>query len=100
MRAAGGVLRELLKHYGLEARLEGFKAAECWPELVGLAFASRTTVKNYENGRLIIEAHGAAVMQELLMMRSGLLRAFAEKHGAGLVKEIHFVPAGGGRTRE
>jgi len=57
VQAAGGVLRELLKHFGLEARLEGFKAAECWPELVGPAFASRTSVKNYENGRLIIEPH-------------------------------------------
>ncbi len=97
MKDAREALQRLLQSCGLEERARGFMAAECWPELVGPDLAAVTAVVDYRDGRLTVEARGSSVMQELLMQREHLLRAFAERHGADLVREIQFVPGGGGR---
>lgn len=93
MQQAGGVLKNLFQSLGIEGRLAGFKVVEYWPEIVGPVLAPRSTVKNFEAGRLTIEVVGASATQELLMMKSVLLQAFAERSGPGLVKEIQFVPS-------
>ena len=78
--------------------MRGFKAAAAWPELVGPALAARSTVLDFQEGRLVIEAGSAAVMQELGMRRAALLAEFEERFGPGLVREIAFVPAGGSQA--
>ena len=78
--------------------MRGFKAAAAWPELVGPALAARSAVLDFQDGRLVIEAGSAVVMQELGMRRAALLAEFEAHFGPGLVREIVFVPAGGGHA--
>ncbi|HVP39141.1 MAG TPA: DUF721 domain-containing protein [Candidatus Saccharimonadales bacterium] len=99
MKDAREVLQQLLRSLGLEERVRGFKAAEAWPELVGPALAARSAVLDFQDGRLRVEAGGAAVMQELSLRRADLLRAFEERYGPGLVREIVLVPGGGARRQ-
>ncbi|MBI5836376.1 MAG: DUF721 domain-containing protein [Candidatus Eisenbacteria bacterium] len=98
MKVASDALRGILKAYGLEERLLGFRAAASWPELVGPTLAARSSVLDFQDGRLTVEARGASVMQELGLRRADLVRAFAERHGPGLVREIVLVPEGGSQA--
>jgi predicted nucleic acid-binding Zn ribbon protein len=95
VKDARDALQGILRSLGLEERVRGFKAAEAWPELVGPALAARSVALDFQDGRLVIEAGSAAVMQELVMRRAAILGAFEERFGPGLVREIVFVPAGG-----
>ena len=95
MKDAREVLRNLLQTYGLEERARGFRAAECWPELVGPALAAVSAVTDFRAGRLTVAVRGASAMQELLMRRAELVEALARRAGSELVREIHLVPAGG-----
>ncbi len=95
MKEAREALRGILRAYGLEERLRGFRAAAAWPELVGPALSARSSVVDFQDGRLTVEARGASVMQELGLRRAELIRAFAERHGPGLVREIALIPGGG-----
>jgi predicted nucleic acid-binding Zn ribbon protein len=98
VKDARDALHGLLRSLGLEERVRGFKAAEAWPELVGPALAGRSTALDFQDGRLVVEAGSATVMQELAMRRAALLKAFEERFGPGLVREIVLVPAGGSRA--
>jgi len=95
LKDARDALHGLLRSLGLEERVRGFQAAASWPELVGPALAAHTRVLDFRDGRLVVEAGSAAVMQELALRRAGLLQAFGERFGPALVREIVLVPPGG-----
>jgi hypothetical protein len=95
VKEAREALQSILKSLGLEERVRGFKAAAAWPEVAGSVLGSRSTVLDFEGGRLVVEAGSAVVMQELAMRRAELLREFEARFGPGLVREIMLVPAGG-----
>jgi len=95
MKDARDALHQLLQGLGLEERVRGFAAAKAWDEIAGPALARVTRVADFQAGRLTVEARGAPVMQEVLMLRPKLVEAFAQRFGAGLVKEIQVVPGSG-----
>jgi len=95
MKDAREALHQLLQGLGLEERVRGFAAAQSWADIAGPALARVTSVADYREGRLTVEARGATVMQEVQMMRPRLLAAFATKYGPDLVRDIHVVPGQG-----
>jgi predicted nucleic acid-binding Zn ribbon protein len=95
VKTASAVLQQVLRAHGLEERVRGFQAAESWPEIVGPALAGRSSVMDFREGRLTVEAAGASVMLELRMRQDEILRQFASRYGPALVREIRFVPGGG-----
>ena len=98
MKDAREALKGLLRSLGLEERSRGFQAAESWPEIAGPELARVSQVADFKDGRLVVEVRGSSAMQELLMRRGELVRAFADRYGAGLVRDIHLRPQGSART--
>src|SRR5438045_2296840 len=98
MKDARETLHDVLRAHGLEERARGFQAARAWPEVVGEALSDRSSVLDFREGKLTIEARGASVLLELRMRRDTILKSFAERFGPDLVREIRMVP-GGGRSQ-
>jgi len=92
LKEARSILGQVLRSYGLEHRVRGFQAGESWAEIVGPVLASRSSVVDFKDGKLTVEVQASPAMVELTLRAEELLKAFAERHGAGLIREIRFVP--------
>jgi predicted nucleic acid-binding Zn ribbon protein len=104
VQAIGGVLGRLLREFGLEQGIAGWRAVEQWPEAVGPRIARRTRAVDYRDGTLVVEVEGSSWLHELGFLRRDLCRQLnrrlaVEAGGENAVREIRFVMAPGGNRR-
>ena len=99
MEQVGGVLRRVVRDLGLEKQLQGWKAAEDWPRIVGARIARRTRCVGFKDGTLRVEVESSAWMHELGYLERDLIRKINQHLGAELVREVKFIIPRGGILR-
>jgi predicted nucleic acid-binding Zn ribbon protein len=91
MEAISGVLSRVLRELGLEAELQGWRAVEEWPRLVGPRVSRHTRAVGFREGTLRVEVEGSAWMHELSFLKRDLIRGVNRYLGAELVRDVRFT---------
>ena len=99
MEAIGGVLQRVVRDLGLEREMQGWKAAEAWPGIVGARIARHTRCTGFREGTLRVEAESSAWMHELSYLERELVRKINRHLGADFVREVKFIVPRGGILR-
>ena len=95
----GGVLSRVVRDLGLERELQGWKAAEEWPRIVGPRIARHTRCAAFRDGVLRVETESSAWTHELGYLEPELIRKINRYLGAECVREVKFVVPRGGILR-
>jgi predicted nucleic acid-binding Zn ribbon protein len=97
VESISSVLTRLYARLGLTGEIEGWRAVEEWPRLVGPRIAQHTRAVGFRGGTLRVEVEGSAWMHELSFLKHELLRKIHREPGGARVREIRFVvPRQGG----
>ena len=99
MEAISGVLSRVLRQMGLASELEGWRAVEEWPRLVGPRVSRHTRALGFHEGTLRVEVEGSAWMHELGFLKRDLIRRINHDLGTEFVRDVKFVIPRGGILR-
>lgn len=77
----------IIRREGWGPELEAAKAIEQWPQIVGEDLAAHSQVEEFRDGRLYVRADSAWATQ-LEWLRPSIEKAFFERLGQGVVKQI------------
>jgi predicted nucleic acid-binding Zn ribbon protein len=98
VEALAGILARLTARLGLDGELQGWRAVEQWPRIVGPRIARRTHAVGFRDGVLHVEVEGSAWMHELSFLKHELVRKIQRDLGTTRVREVRFVlPRQGGK---
>ncbi len=86
---AGELLEKLLHNYGLDKRLQQYRALVIWDEVVGPQIAARARPSKIRGSVLEICVDQPAWMQQLQLMKPQILKKLNEQLGEGQIKEIY-----------
>jgi predicted nucleic acid-binding Zn ribbon protein len=86
----GGILKELLKRYNLEKRINETKLKIDWKKITGEIIGQHTRLKDVKNGILFVEVENSIWMQELQMMKYDLIDRIREETENMGIKDILF----------
>jgi predicted nucleic acid-binding Zn ribbon protein len=87
---AGNILDRLTTNMGIAARLEHEKAVVLWEEAVGRNIARRARAVSIRNGILFVIVRNSAWLQELSLLREGIIEKLNSLIGKNVVREIVF----------
>lgn len=99
MERVGGPLKDLLARLRLSRRMEGWRAVELWPRVVGERVASHARAAAFRDGVLVVEVESTAWMNELAYLRTRIARDLNRELGSETVREIRLQPAAAGPDR-
>ena len=99
MEAIGGVLKRVVRDLGLENDIQGWRAAEEWPRIVGARIARHTRCVGFHDGTLRVETESSSWMHELGYLERELIQKVNRHLGAERVREVKFVVPRGGILR-
>jgi predicted nucleic acid-binding Zn ribbon protein len=85
-------LEELLDVLNLRDPMEGWKAVELWPSVVGPRVAAHARATGFRDGVVYVEVDTAAWMNELAYLRRKMVLDLNEKLGSVRVTEIRLLP--------
>jgi len=88
LEPVGPLLRQLLQRLGLAHRLEEQRAIEAWPEVVGPAIAEQTRAAGIREGVMFVDVASNVWLQELGLLRDGIIERLNARLGAPLVHKI------------
>jgi predicted nucleic acid-binding Zn ribbon protein len=84
----GSILREYLKAYDIENKLNEVRLIDSWPDVVGIQIAKRTEKLLVKNRVLFVYLKSSIVRAELLRIREALPEALNKKAGANVIDDI------------
>ncbi|MEJ6981868.1 DUF721 domain-containing protein [Pedobacter sp. P351] len=84
-------IEQLLKVYKLKRKFDETALIAAWPELMGRAVANRTSQLYIRERKLFIRVESSVLKNELLMIRSEIVKRMNEKAGSKVLDEIVFV---------
>jgi len=87
---AGSILDRLARRMGITARLETEKAVVLWEEVVGERVASRTQATAVKGGKLFVAVENSAWLQQLALMKEGIIDKINSRVGKPVVEDIVF----------
>lgn len=87
---AGSVLTDLLSGAGLGDKMKGYRAWQCWDEVVGPQIAEHARPKRLRNGVLEVSVDQPIWMQQLRLMAPQILERLNMALGGQIVKEIYW----------
>jgi predicted nucleic acid-binding Zn ribbon protein len=88
LEPVGPLLRQLLQRLGLARRLEEQRAIQAWPEVVGPAIAEQTRAAGIREGVMFVDVASNVWLQELGLLREGIIERLNAHLGAQLVHKI------------
>lgn len=88
LEPVGPLLRKLLQRLGLAHRLEEQRAIEAWPDVVGPAIAEQTRAAGIREGVMFVDVASSVWLQELGLLRDGIIERLNARLGAPLVHKI------------
>jgi predicted nucleic acid-binding Zn ribbon protein len=91
VESLSNVLSRLFVRLGLAGELQGWRAVEEWPRLVGPRIAQHTRAVGYREGTLRVEVEGSAWMHELSYLKHELIQRINRELGADRVREVRFL---------
>ncbi len=87
-RPIGEVLSEYIDAFRLKGKLAEVALLHSWEEVVGGNIASRTKDLKISNQVLYVKIESSILRQELMMIRSEVVKRLNEKAGSEVIKEI------------
>ena len=90
LSSLGSALHDAFDQYGLKSKIREREIFLHWEEIVGSAIAKQSEPVRVKSGRLLIRVSNAVWRQELLQMRTELIRKINHHLGVDIVKEIIF----------
>jgi hypothetical protein len=85
---AGELLDKLLQSYGLDKKLQQYRALVIWDEVVGPQIAARARPSKIRGSVLEVCVDQPAWMQQLQLMKPQILKKLNEQLGEGEISEI------------
>jgi hypothetical protein len=84
-------IEQLLKVYKLKRKFDETSLIAAWPELMGRAVANRTSQLYIRERKLFIRVESSVLKNELLMIRSEIVKRMNERAGSSVLDEIVFI---------
>ncbi|HEX8377533.1 MAG TPA: DUF721 domain-containing protein [Pedobacter sp.] len=84
-------IEQLLNVYKLKRKFDETALIAAWPELMGKAVANRTSQLYIRERKLFIRVESSVLKNELVMIRSEILKRMNERAGSKVLEEIVFV---------
>ena len=84
-------IEQLLKVYKLKRKFDETSLIAAWPELMGKAVANRTSQLYIRDRKLFIRVESSVLKNELVMIRSEIVKRMNERAGSKVLDEIIFV---------
>ncbi len=84
-------IEQMLKVYKLKRRFDETSLIAAWPELMGKAVANRTSQLYIRERKLFIRVESSVLKNELVMIRSEILKKMNERAGSQVLDELVFV---------
>jgi hypothetical protein len=85
---AGDLVEKLLKGFGLDERLQQYRALIIWEEVVGEQIAARTRPIRIREGVLEVNVDQPTWMQQLQLMKPKILAQLNAELGKNTIKDI------------
>lgn len=82
------ILQVVLREQGLETPLQQKRLIDNWQQVTGVVVARYTQEKFIKNQTLYVKITNAALRQDLLMMRSQLVKRLNESVGALVIVDV------------
>jgi predicted nucleic acid-binding Zn ribbon protein len=89
-QSIGDAIKQMLKQYGLEEKLNQVKITSSWEILMGKTIARYTSAIYFKEGTLIVKLSSAALRQELLYAKSKIILKINTEIGKDIVRDIVF----------
>ena len=87
-RPIGEVLSEYIDAFRLKGKLAEVTILNSWEEVVGQNIASKTKDLRISNRILYVKIQSSILRQELMMIRSEIVKRLNEKAGSDVIQEI------------
>ena len=84
-------IEQLLKVYKLKRKFDETSLIAAWPELMGKAVANRTSQLYIRDRKLFIRVESSVLKNELVMIRSEIVKRMNVRAGSKVLDEIIFV---------
>lgn len=84
------ILARLVSRMGISTRLEREKAVILWEEAVGRNIARRAEAVSFNGGRLFVVVKDSTWLQELALMKEGIIEKMNSLLGKPMVEDIMF----------
>lgn len=84
-------INDLLDSYRLRKKFDETALIAAWPELMGAAIANRTKQLYINDKKLFLRVESAVIKNELLMMKSQIIKRLNEKAGHEVILSIVFL---------
>jgi len=82
------VIDAVFRQMGLSTRMKEMRVVNSWDEIIGLKIAKSTKQINIYNRTLFLTMHSAAVKNELMMLKSSIVRAVNDFAGDSVIDEV------------
>jgi hypothetical protein len=82
------VVSELLKELHIDHKLKEIRLINSWEEILGKNVARATTNLFIKNRTLFVSLKSSVVRNELMMLKTGIIKALNDKAGEMLIDEI------------
>jgi len=86
----GSILDRLAARMGITSRLEKEKAVILWEEVVGKNTARRAEAVSIKGGKLVVIVESSAWLQQLALLKEGIIAKINTRIGRPLVEDIIF----------
>jgi predicted nucleic acid-binding Zn ribbon protein len=86
----GSILERLAARMGITSRLEKEKAVVLWEEVVGETAARRAEAVSIKGGRLVVVVESSAWVQQLALLKEGIIAKINSRIGKPVVEDIIF----------
>jgi predicted nucleic acid-binding Zn ribbon protein len=88
LEPVGSLIAQVMRRLGLDRRLEEYRAVELWPEVVGPAIATQASAVEIRDGVLFVDVASNVWMQELGLLRNGIVERLNARLGGPRVQRI------------
>lgn len=87
-QSLGSVIKEYLKEQKFDRKLAEVEAVNSWEAVIGKQIAKATSSIYIKNETLYLQLKSSIIRNELLMMRSDIIRIINNNSGFELIKNI------------
>ncbi|WP_118193383.1 DUF721 domain-containing protein [Albibacterium indicum] len=84
-------IEQMLEVYRLKQKYDETSIVAAWPELMGTAIANRTTRLYVADKKLFVGLESSVIKNELMMMRSQILKKLNDRAGKEIITSIVFL---------
>ena len=84
-------IEQLLNVYKLRRKFDETSLIAAWPELMGKAVANRTSQLYIRDRKLFIRVESSVLKNELVMIRSEIVKRMNERAGSKVLDDIVFI---------